>query len=192
MRAERFLRAALVALALFAPPVPAADWTIARLMEALAANKASRATFNETRFLSLLDRPLESSGELRFTPPGRLEKRTLAPGAETLVVDGDSVTVERLGKLYSLSLRDHPEVAVFVDSIRGTLAGDRKSLERAYTLSLEGREPRWRLVLRPRDASVARLVESIEGDGAGADLRRIEITQPDGDRSLMLIRRIAP
>jgi outer membrane lipoprotein-sorting protein len=192
MRAERFLRAALLALALFAPSVPAADWTIASLMEALAANKASRATFNETRFLALLDRPLESSGELRFTPPGRLEKRTLAPGSETLVVDGDSVLVERPGKRYSLSLRDHPEVAVFVDSIRGTLAGDRKSLERAYALSLEGREPRWRLVLRPREASVARLVERIEVDGAGADVRRIEITQPDGDRSLMLIRRVAP
>ncbi|MCM2327408.1 MAG: outer membrane lipoprotein carrier protein LolA [Lysobacter sp.] len=192
MRAERFLRAALLALALGAAPVQASDWTIARLMEALAANKASRATFNETRFLALLDRPLESSGELRFTPPGRLEKRTLAPGSETLVVDGDSVTVERLGKRYSLSLRDHPEVAVFVDSIRGTLAGDLKSLERAYTLSLEGREPRWRLVLRPRDAPVARLVESIEVDGAGADVRRIEITQPDGDRSLMLIRRVGP
>ena len=192
MRAEGFLQAALLALALCAPPVAAADWTIARLMEALAANKASRATFNETRFLALLDRPLESSGELRFTPPGRLEKRTLAPGSESLVVDGDSVVVERSGKRYSLSLRDHPEVAVFVDSIRGTLAGDRKSLELAYALSLEGREARWRLVLRPRDASVARLVERIEVDGAGPDVRRIEITQPDGDRSLMLIRRIAP
>lgn len=192
MRAEGLLRLALVALALWASPAPAADWTVARLMEALAANKAGRATFNETRFLALLDQPLESSGELRFTPPHRLEKRTLAPGNETLVVDGDSVLIERSGKRYSLSLRDHPEVAVFVDSIRGTLAGDRKSLERAYTLSLAGSEPRWRLVLRPRDESVARLVASIEVEGAGADVRRIEITQPDGDRSLMLIRRIAP
>ena len=192
MRADRLLRPALLALALCASPALAADWTVAKLMQALAANKASRATFNETRFLALLDRPLESSGELRFTPPNRLEKRTLAPGSETLVVDGDSVLVERHGKRHSLSLRDHPEVAVFVESIRGTLACDRKSLERAYTLSLEGTEPRWRLVLRPRDESVARLVASVEVDGAGSDVRRIEITQPDGDRSLMLIRRIEP
>ena len=192
MRADGCLRLALVALALWAWPAPAADWTLARLMDALSANKESRAAFNETRFLALLDRPLESSGELRFTPPRRLEKRTLAPGRETVVVDGDSVLIERAGKRHSLSLKDHPEVAVFVESIRGTLAGDRESLERAYTLSLEGEERRWQLVLRPRDESVARLVERIEVGGAGADVRRIEITQPDGDRTLMLIRRIAP
>ena len=107
-------------------------------------------------------------------------------------MDGDSVVIERAGKRHSLSLRDHPEVAVFVESIRGTLAGDRESLERAYALSLEGDERRWQLVLRPRDDSVARLVAKIEVGGAGADVRRVEITQPDGDRSLMLIRRIAP
>jgi outer membrane lipoprotein-sorting protein len=192
MRADGRLRLALVVLALWAWPAPATDWTLARLMEALSANKESRAAFNETRFLSLLDRPLESSGELRFTPPRRLEKRTLAPGSETVVVDGDSVVIERAGKRHSLSLKEHPEVAVFVESIRGTLAGDRESLERAYALSLEGDERRWQLVLRPRDDSVARLVAKIEVGGAGADVRRIEITQPDGDRTLMLIRRIAP
>ena len=137
---DRLARRALAALALacglvLAPGAIAADWTVARLMDLLARSKPGLATFNETKFIALLDRPVESSGELRFTPPRRLEKRTLAPGSETLVADGDSLTMERHGKRHTLAMRDHPEVAPFIDSIRGTLAGDRASLERAFTLA---------------------------------------------------------
>lgn len=192
MRAERLLRAAVAAFALCGTGAAAADLTVAALMEALSQGKARRATFHETRFLSILERPLESSGELTFTPPRRLEKRTLSPERETLVADGDSVAIERRGKRHTLSLREHPEIAVFVDGIRGTLSGDRESLERAYALSLEGEARKWRLVLRPRFESAARLVERIEVDGAGNDVRRVEITQADGDRSLMLIQRRDP
>lgn len=194
---DRLARRALGAIALacglvLAPGAIAADWTVARLMDLLARSKPGLATFNETKFIALLDRPVESSGELRFTPPRRLEKRTLAPGSETLVADGDSLTMERHGKRHTLALRDHPEVAVFIDGIRGTLAGDRASLERAFALAIEGDERRWNLVLRPLSAATARLVSRIDVSGSGADVQRIEISQADGDRSLMLIRRIGP
>ena len=194
---ERLARRALAAIALacglaLAPGATAADWTVARLMDLLARSKPGLATFNETKFIALLDRPVESSGELRFTPPNRLEKRTLAPGSETLVADGDTLTMERHGKRHTMAMRDHPEAAVFIEGIRGTLAGDRATLERAYALAIEGNEQRWTLVLRPLADATARLVSRIEVGGAGGEVRRIEITQADGDRSLMLIHRTGP
>lgn len=176
----------------FASAAMAADWTIALLMDLLARNAPGLATFRETKFIALLDQPVESSGELRFTPPHRLEKRTLSPGVESLVVDRDSLTMERLGKRQTIALRDYPEVAVFVESIRGTLAGDRASLERSYALAIEGDAQRWNLVLRPLSESVGRLVSRIEVSGSLAEVRRIEITQSDGDRSLMRIRPAGP
>lgn len=190
---HRALAALVLASGLaLAPGAGAADWTVARLMEGLARNPPGLATFNETKFIAILDRPVESSGELRFTPPHRLEKRTLAPGAEMLVVDRDALTMERQGKRHTISLRDHPEVAVFIESLRGTLAGDRASLERAFALALQGDERRWSLELRPLSVAAGRFVARIEVSGSGAEVRRIEITQADGDRSLMLIRRAAP
>lgn len=200
MPPERPAPRALAALALAcglaaapaAPGAPAADWTVARLMALLARSPPGVAAFNETKFISLLDRPVESSGELRFTPPNRLEKRTLAPGTETLVADGDTLTMERHGKRHAIALRDHPEVAVFIDSIRGLLAGDRAALERAYALAVDGDERRWNLVLRPLSEATARLVTRIEVGGRRDEVRTIEITQADGDRSLMLIRRTGP
>lgn len=190
-RLERVAALLLAGLVLAGLPVAvhAADWDIAALMELLSRNPPGRATFNETRHLALLDRPLESSGELRFSPPRRLEKTTLAPGTETLVADGDVLTLERLGKRNTLSLRDHPEVAVFIDSVRGTLAGDRATLEKAFALSLDGETKRWTLVMRPLVPAVAKLVARIEVSGSYADIHRIEIHQPDGDYSLMTIER---
>lgn len=197
MPRDRLARLALAAVAMacglaIATGAAAAGWTVASLMELLARNPPALAAFNETKFIALLDRPVESSGELRFTPPSRLEKRTLAPGSETLVADGDSLTMERHGKRHTLALRDHPEVAVFIDGIRGTLAGDRASLERAFALAIDGDERRWNLVLRPLSEATARIVSRIEVSGSRADVQRIEISQADGDRSLMLIRRIGP
>jgi len=190
VRAARSLAAA--ALLAFAPWAPAAGWDVATLMELLSRNKPGRAAFNETRHLALLDRPLEVSGELRFTPPNRLEKRTLAPGTDSMVVDGDVLTLERAGRRHTLSLREHPEVAVFIESIRGTLAGDRAALERAYALSLEGEAKRWNLVLKPLSPVAAGFVARIEVSGRQADIHRVEIFQADGDRTLMMIRRMDP
>lgn len=181
-----------LACALALAPAAATGWTVGQLMDLLAHNKPGRAVFNETKFIAILDRPVESSGELRFTPPNRLEKRTLSPGSETLVVDGDTLTLEFLGKRQSLALREHPEVAVFIESIRGTLAGDRASLERSYALALTGDANRWTLVLRPLAPAAGKIVSSIEVGGSRADVRRIEILLADGDRSLMLIRRVVP
>ena len=68
--------AALVAVSFGAH---AADLGVAQLFEMLGKQKPSRATYVERKYLSLLDKPVESRGELSFVPPDRLEKRTTAP-----------------------------------------------------------------------------------------------------------------
>jgi outer membrane lipoprotein-sorting protein len=169
----------------------AADWSVVQLFEQLAKNKPVRASFTERKYLALLDKPVESSGELAFTPPERLEKRTLKPKPESLVADRDTVTLERGGKRHTLRLRDNPQVAVLVESIRGTLAGDLASLTRTYSTALEGDPAKWRLVLRPLDPALGTLVERIEIGGAQAQVRTVEIFQADGDRSVMTIAPLA-
>ncbi len=175
----------LAALALVA--FEAAAFDVTSLFEQLARQRPPRAQFHEKKYLSLLDKPLESSGELVFTPPHTLEKRTLAPRPERVVVDRERVTLERGGKAHSLALRANPAIAVLVDSIRGTLAGDLASLTRTYSVALEGAPADWRLKLHPLDPSLATLVERVEIGGAQAQVRTVEIFQADGDRSVMSI-----
>jgi outer membrane lipoprotein-sorting protein len=173
-------------------PQAAGGWDLAALMALLGSQEAGRARFVERKHLAILDRPVESSGELRFRAPDRLEKLTLAPRPESLVLDGDTLTVTRDARRHVLKLSDYPQVAAFIDSIRGTLTGDRAALERVYALELAGSAEGWTLTLLPRDARMAESVVRITIDGTRAQLREIEILQADGDRSVMEIRAMGP
>ena len=173
-------------LSLCCAPVHAA-WDVAQLMQGLAQNKSGRASFVETKYIALLDQPVESSGELLYTAPDRLEKRTLKPKPESLLIENGSLTVERGKRRMVLRLQDYPELVAFTESIRGTLAGDTVALKRIYNLELEGSQERWTLTLRPIETKMMNVVQRIRIGGSRADVNSIEIEQADKDRSVMLI-----
>ncbi len=184
------LRLAL-ALMLWPANSHAAEWNIDQLMQGLAQTRSDRARFFEKKFIAMLDKPVESSGELLYRAPDHLEKRTLKPKPESMTVDGGTLIIERGRQTHRLQLQDYPELAAFIDSIRGTLAGDRKSLERNYRLHLEGTAERWTLQLLPLNEKMLAVVKRIHIAGVRDSVRSIEITQADGDSSLMLIGKIA-
>lgn len=168
----------------------AAEWDLDQLMRGLAQTRADRARFVEKKFIAMLDKPVESSGELLFRAPDHLEKRTLKPKPESMTVDGGSLIIERGRQTHRLQLQDYPELAAFIESIRGTLAGDRKALERNYRLNLEGTAERWALQLLPIDEKMQAVVKRIRIAGVRDSVRSIEITQADGDSSLMLVGKL--
>jgi hypothetical protein len=188
---EAIFFAAIAGLLVAAQTAQAAEWGIAQLMQGLAQRGAERALFVEKKFIAILDKPLESSGELRYVPPDRLEKRTLKPRSESLVLDRERLSMERGNQKHSLRLQDYPEIAVFVESLRGTLAGDRKALERVYRLELHGNEEHWTLVMYPSDARFATMILRIDVTGTRDSVRSIAILQADGDRSVMTVEPIA-
>ncbi|RXZ43868.1 LolA-related protein [Crenobacter cavernae] len=169
----------------------AAELDLGQLLGQLAQTRSARATFTEKQYIGLIDKPLESSGELAYAAPGRLEKRTLQPKAEALLLDGGTLTVERGNRRHVLKLQDYPEAAAFVDSIRATLAGDRRALETAYRTELDGRFERWTLQLTPLSNKMLAKVSRVRINGVRTDLRQIEIVQADGDRSVMSIDKVA-
>ena len=183
----------LVALAMMLLPAigHAASWDIDQLMQGLAQIRTGQASFVEKKTIAMLDRPVESSGELFYRAPDHLEKRTLKPKPESMIVDGGKLVIERGQKKYRLQLEDYPELAAFIDSIRGTLAGDRKALERNYRLSLDGTAEHWTLQLVPIDEKMQAVVKRIRIAGVRDAVRSMEITQADGDSSQMLIEKMA-
>jgi outer membrane lipoprotein-sorting protein len=189
---RRVIRHLLVVSALMLAPVigHAADWDIDQLMRSLAQIRSDHAGFVEKKFIAILEQPVESSGELFYTAPDYLEKRTLRPKPESMILDHGTLVIERGRKKHALQLQDYPELAAFIDSIRGTLAGDRKALERNYRLTLDGTAERWTLQLLPLDEKMQTVVKRIRIAGMGNAVRSIEITQTDGDSSLMRIEKL--
>lgn len=171
-----------------ASAAPAGFGDLDEVMHLLAMRQHGRVEFIEQQFLSVLKRPIESSGELRYDAPDRLEKRTLKPRTEVLVLSGGILTMERAHSRRVTDLHAYPQVLPFVESIRATLAGDRGALERVFRLDFVGSLERWSLVLVPLDSKVKQAVAQVRIDGMRDQLQRVEIRQPDGDRSLMTLR----
>ncbi|WP_019142431.1 LolA family protein [Noviherbaspirillum massiliense] len=189
---QRRLASLALSLAVLAPGLAlAADWDIDQLMQSLARTRSGRAGFTEKKYLSMLDRPVESSGELTYMAPDHLERRTLKPRPENMIIDGNVLVIERGKQRHTVQMQDYPELAGFIDSIRGTLAGDRKALERSFRLKLEGPAERWTLSLTPVDARLGTSIHLIRITGNRDNVRSMEIIQTDGDRSVMTIERIA-
>ena len=191
---RRVLRAVPLALTLLWATIVSGDdarWGIDQLMEAMRQVRSDHATFTERKSIAMLEEPVDSSGELFYTAPDRMEKRTLKPKPESMILDRDTLVMQRGKKKRRLRLQDAPELVAFIDSIRGILAGDREALERHYRLTLEGTADDWTLQMVPSDDKVLRVVSQIRIAGAGNAVRSIETLQADGDSSLMLIERIA-
>jgi outer membrane lipoprotein-sorting protein len=179
----------------FAPSVPAAEaatdasWSVEQLMQRFAQVKTANAAFVERKHLRILNAPLESSGTLVYKAPGYLEKNTLTPKPERLVLEGDTLTFEDKvrNRRRTLRLQEYPVIWAFVESIRSTLAGDLQSLGRFYRVALEGSELDWRLTLDPREPDIQRMVQRIRIAGSRTSIRSIETLEAEGDRSVMTI-----
>ena len=177
----------LLATPAFATGLESDAWTIDALMQGLAQVKHSKATFIEHKYLSILKTPLEYSGTLTYSAPGHLEKLTLLPKPESLVLDQNTLVVQRgeSGQKRTLSLQDYPAIWAFVESFRSTLAGDITTLNRFYNVTMEGHPRQWQLSLRPIDPKMKNLVSEIRINGSLEQISTIEIREPGGDYSVM-------
>ena len=165
-----------------------AAWNIDVLMNSFASVKKSRASFVERKYLSILKTPLEFSGTLHYFAPGHLEKHTLKPKAESMVLDQDKLTLQNAeGQKRTLAIQDNPAIWAFVESFRSTLAGDLKTLQRFYRVTLEGDAGKWRLVLQPLDTKMKAMVDEIRIDGSAGQVNTIEVREAGGDHSMMSI-----
>jgi outer membrane lipoprotein-sorting protein len=194
--APRLHRRSLPALALLLVCAPIAGRAasmppLAGIMADLAAMPNRRADFIEEKRLSSLTTPLISQGQLLYRRPSYLEKITLSPKPERLIVSGETLIIQSGSALArQIDLSDHPMVQAMVDTIRGTIAGDLATLERYYTITQQGDRSAWHLTMIPTDPRMAKRIKVIEVTGRGIDVQRIRTTQANGDEDLLTIRTI--
>ncbi len=163
----------------------AADATMVQLMQLLAQSKHIKAQFVETKHVKVLDSTIESSGELLFQAPAKLEKHTLKPRAELLKIDGNTVGIEKGSFKRSMSLNDYPDIASLVQSLTATFRGDQAALEQFFSWKLSGPLDNWTLSLKPKSQKLYVTLREIKLVGQGNYVRQVETILTDGDFSLM-------
>jgi outer membrane lipoprotein-sorting protein len=186
-RGGRFIVACLAAGCAAAAQAQALD--LDRLMAALAQGGPGTVRFTEVKSVAILKQPIESRGTLTYVPPTRIERHTESPREERFVIDRDTLVIERPAKDVRMQVRlaDYPAVKAFAESIRGTLAGDLGALKRFYRVELDGNWEDWRLILLPSDPALAEFVQRVLIGGSAGAVRRIEILETSGDKSVMTV-----
>jgi outer membrane lipoprotein-sorting protein len=173
----------------FCFPAAAANWSLDQLMTSLAQNKTAKAKFSEIKYLAVLEMPVESSGELLYVAPNKLVKRTIKPRPELMQLDGDTLTLERGKNKFTIQVQEAPELAALIESMRGTLAGDRAALERNFTVAMTGSRERWTLSMKPINSKALQVIRHIEVSGTKGEIQEIEVLQANGDRSITAVEK---
>ncbi len=169
-------------------------WSVQQLMQTLAQVHHAEGKFTERKYLSVLNRPLESSGTLSFQSPGHLEKHTLTPKVESLVLEQGVLSIDSKARNIkrTLVLQEYPAIWAFVESIRSTLAGDLPTLQRFYNIELSGDAAHWKMRLLPSEKQTREVIREIRIAGHGNWLDSIETFESNGDHALMKVTESAP
>ena len=190
-RIERVGRALL--LGLLAGPLlalaalPAHAFGVDDLMGLLGRARHGEARFTEQRFVQGLDGPLDASGVLHFTPPDKLERRTLSPRPESMRVEGNVMVLSRGGRTRTVTLDSMPELLGMVEALRGTLSGNAPQLQRYFRTELSGDARDWRLQLEPLDRALAAQLVRLRISGTQGEVRGVDMDFVGGDRAVMKI-----
>lgn len=188
---RRFITASLAGALALGTALPAAAATavfdLAALTALLATRKSAEVRFTEERFVSGFDSPLRASGTLTFAAPDRFARHTLEPLAESMIVEGNTVTLKRGGRSRQMAVDAVPELTAMIEAVRGTLTGNGNTLQKFFNTRVEGSAPLWTLTLTPREGRLAAQVRELKITGQQTDLRSVELWLSGGDRSLMSI-----
>jgi outer membrane lipoprotein-sorting protein len=179
--------AALLSASVAAAAASAPSLELPELMKLLARHPSGTARFTEQRWVHGLDQPLVASGTLTYTPPDRFERRTLLPRPESMVVEGNKVTLSRAGRSRTLELDASPEAQVAVEAVRGALTGNIVVLRKYFKVQVAGDVERWTLDLSPIDRSTSGPLLAVKLSGRRDALDTVETTLAGGDHNVMSI-----
>lgn len=154
------------------------------LMRLLASSGGVRASFRETKHLSLLSSPLETEGVLYFAPPDLLARHTSRPGRSSVVIRGDRVELRDETGRQVIDLGSSGVARQYVDNLGVLLRGDLSALRSRYSVGFETNGDAWRLRLEPRSRAMRHVVEWIRVEGRGAELTSMETREASGDTTV--------
>jgi hypothetical protein len=164
-----------------------AETLLTNVLKDIALKPALKQKFVERKFIAQLDAPVDSTGELSFTPPHTLQRRAITPYAETTTIGKDQVVVERQGRKTQIALSQVPQLAALSNTMIAVIQGDASPLIKQFTIQLASPMPNgasWAFVLIPKDPKSVGWLREIRISGRKAVLDVFELQLSDGDRSV--------
>lgn len=153
------------------------------------------ARFEEDKHLALLAMPLQSKGRLYFhrpdaKGPGYLARHVESPEPATVLITPTELRMQNRDGVEVIDLKRSDKVRNFITSLVHVFAGDEVALTKVYTVVFTptDKDPAgWTLTLTPRDKPLNQMLKSLCLVGEGEAVVRIELHEPNGDRTITRI-----
>ncbi|MGK0201704.1 MAG: hypothetical protein ACI9S9_000763 [Planctomycetota bacterium] len=172
----------------------------AALFRAFAAIQGLSADYTEDKYLSLLAVPLKSKGKLHFMQPGYLSRIVESPEKSKLTITASELRMtskDTTGKHKEevIDLRQSDRVRVFVTSLVQVFQGNEKALKQHYRIRYTPRVDdfhAWQLELKPLRKPLTQIMKKLLLVGRDKAVTRIELHEPNGDRTITKIVKVNP
>ncbi|MGH8146059.1 MAG: LolA-related protein [Rhodanobacteraceae bacterium] len=179
--------AAMAGVALAATPTLAES-----LLAKLAKTPPVSTPFVQVSYRGMLSRPLVVSGTLKWLGGDRMQRDIAKPFNETAKIGDGELSVQRgHGEVHRMLLTRAPQVGAMLAGFRALLGGDVSALEQGFTLSAQGGDAHWVVMLAPRTSELKQQIKSIVIDGRNAEPRCLTVRDANGDSSITLVGAMA-
>ncbi len=160
------------------------------LFARFAKMEGLEVSFSEKKHIALLAVPLESSGKIYFMRPGYLSRVIEKPAKSNLTITPDELRLVNEREQKVVDLRQNAELRAFVTSLLHVFSGDSERLKRSYKVVYEldkEDEAKWVLTLTPLKKPLTEMLRSLRLVGSRSAVERIEMHEPNGDKTLTTV-----
>ena len=187
----RGLAFASFALFPFAMSLAATDLATT-ILSRLAKPGSAQTEFVEVSYRGMLDRPLITSGTMKWLGGDKLERDIEKPYRVVAKIGDGQMSVQRgNGEVQAMPIARAPQMAAILSGFRALLGGDITQLSRDFEVKAAGNETRWVLTLTPRANELKSRVQSIVIDGRDDAPRCMTLNESDGDTTITLVGAMA-
>lgn len=171
----------------------AADTDLAQsILKRMARPGSAQVAFIEVSYRGMLDRPLVTSGTMKWLGGDKLERDVEKPYQAVAKIGNGQMSVERAGHpAQIMPIERAPQMGAILAGFRALLGGNTEALERDFDVRAAGNPARWLLTLTPRSDELKYRVRSIQIDGRADAPRCMTLNEADGDTTITLLGKLA-
>jgi len=156
--------------------------SLEEVMARMAAHKAIKTSYKETRYLDLLDEPWSGTGFFYAKPPSQLVKLQLSPERVVMAANQKSLWYydAKHGLNFDGKISQDDPVTMGVASFQALINGDLKRLQSLYQLRFNTGNGYWSLLFLPKPEIKLMKLPQMEVSGQeGKAAQKIVVQQPD-------------
>lgn len=170
------------------PAISAEPDTLAQISAQMEQHPVVRAEFVQSKQMSVLKRPLVTSGHLVFSRRHGVLWQIEQPYRMSYVLGEERIIeIAADGTRRERGLRDVPGLAEVGRVVRAMLGTNTVVLRELFEVSVQGSPEKWNIDLKPRQSQVAQFISGLHLAG-GRFVESIRIGETSGDTTQIRFR----